>query len=351
MPSVRITSIVLIGACQAYLLSLPLFGPLMNLSGDSVDTYSTTFLVTHLAGVLLGGWMVDRIERRVLTAKIASIFLILAVFAFYFGYYILAAIIQGIFLGIAILIWGSILARSVKPWDRARTFAIGATLGNIFLLLIQYTGSNVVILAALPLLPVFLLPDIKFQVEEAVGINKMTFHFALPVMIFYTLGGFMYAVMEPAFRESGISTHVLFYIVVILIAGYLYDSFGRKFTSILGLVLLALSFTVFNKNMLVSAYLIQSSYGFLDVFSMIIWADLSLHGAEGKHYSIGIFAIVSSLLIGYKVVLWYHLNPFDFQSIALLLLLFAAISIGIVKEPMLSVEEYTKKASKLGDMK
>ena len=345
----KVILVVLIAAFVSYLLSFPLFGPLSESIPEKLaDMYYTVFLASHFVGIAIAGLIIDGVERRVLVLKILAAFLIAAVFLFYTGYYIIASAIQGASMGMLMVVWGTILSRVIKPWERAKILAIAAAIANVFLLFIQYSGNKNVFLAAIPLIPVFLLPEIKIDAGHSWRINRDIINFALPVAIFYILGGFMYAAMEPKFREAGISVHVLFYVIVILIAGYLYDKFGRKVVSIAGLLLLALSYVLFSRIMLLSSYLIQSSYGFIDVFSMIIWADLSHYGSEGKHYGIGVFTIVASLLAGYKIILWYGLNPFDFESIALTLLLLASISIAVVKEPMLSEEEYAVRAANLG---
>jgi MFS family permease len=301
-------------------------------------------------GIAVGGVFIDRVGRRVLLAKIVSIFLILAVFLYYFGYYIPSAVVQGISLGIFVVTFGSLMGRIIKPWERAKTFAVGASLANMFLLWIQHSGYENVFLATLPLAFVFILPELRLDtaVAQSGTMNRDIVYFIFPIIVFYVLGGFMYAAMEPEFREAGINIHVLFYVLVILIAGYLYDKFGRRIVTIAGLFLLALSYVLFNRNLLLSAYLIQSSYGFLDVFSMVVWTDLSNYGSEGKHYSIGVLTIVSSIFVGYKTLIYYSLNPFDFESLALILILLASISLAVVKEPMLSEEEYVSQAMRLG---
>jgi len=339
--------LILIMGFVSYLLSFPLFGPLTTNLQDA-EEYYTTFLLTHIVGISLGGFFVDRISRRVLVTKIIAIFLILAAASFYFGFFILAALIQGIFLGVYVVIWGSLIARIVKPWERAKTLAVGVAFANAFLLWIQYSNSSNVFLAVIPLIPVFFLPELNVKDMHVWTVNRDIFNFILPVAIFYILSGFMYAAMEPEFRSAGINVHALFYILIVLFAGYLYDRIGRKVVSIIGLSLLALSYVFFNRFLTLSAYLIQSSYGFLDVFSMIIWADLSYYGSEAKHYSIGVFTIVASILFGYKALIYYNLNPFDFESLALILLILASVSIAMVKEPMLSEEEYAARATRFG---
>lgn len=122
----------------------------------------------------------------------------------------------------------------------------------------------------------------------------------------------MYHSMEPTFRSMNINVHVTAYIFAILASGYLYDRIGRKITSIAGILLLALSFSAFPKLPVLSAYFIQSSYAFIDVFSMLIWADLSYFGSEARHYSVGISALVLSILSGYWFMSITELNPFDF---------------------------------------
>ena len=334
--------VIIIASFASYFLSFPLFGPLLStLPKNLLDTYFTMYLLFNIAGALVVGLFADRIRRKVLILKCFAVLLILAVFLYYYGCYLLASAVQGFVIGAHVVIWGTILARYVKPWRRAKTFAIGAAIANLFLLWVQYTGYSNIFISILPLIPIFVLPEIKTEVDVNVWkIDRNILNFSLPIVIFYILGGFMYAIMEPAFREAGISVHVLFYVLIILVAGYLYDKFGRRIVSITGLFLLALSCVLFSRNMLISAYLIQSSYGLIDVFSMIIWADIAKYGSEGKHYGIGFSIIIGSLLAGYKIVKIYTPSLVDITIIALILLIIAAVSVALVKEPMVSEEEY-----------
>ncbi|GEM_PF-1869392 len=345
----RAIIVILIASFASYFLSFPLFGPLSELVPKNLkDTYYTFYLLFHFVGIAITAFTIDVISKRVRVLKFLAALLILATLLFYVGKYIVASIIQGIAMGAQMVVWGSIISTAVKPWERAKTFSIAAAIANVFLLIIQYTGNKNLLLAITFLIPVFLLSEVKIVKNvQSWKINRNVISFAIPVIVFYVLGGIMYAYMEPKFKQSGINTHVLFYVFAILIAGYLYDKFERKNVTVFGLLLLALAYVLFSRSMLVSSYLIQSSYGFIDVFSMIIWADLSYYGSEGKHYGIGVSIVVASLLIGYKLARFY-LNPHDLESIALILLLVASIFTSIVKDPTLSEKEYAIRAAKIG---
>ncbi|WP_456478857.1 hypothetical protein [Geoglobus ahangari] len=342
--------VVVIAAFAAYFLSFPLYGPLLaDLPASLLESYLTTFMASTISGSLIAGTFADRVERKMAALKILAILLILAVFIYRSGHYIAASAIQGLAVGAHVVFWGALMSRKVKPWRRATVFAVSAAIANIYLLLVQHSGHVNQLLAALPLVPVLLLPEVRDKPSrETWSINRDVVNFALPIVVFYILGGFMYAEMEVAFREAGISVHVLFYVAVVVVAGYLYDRFGRKPVSIAGLLLLAASYVLFNRNLVLSALLIQSSYGFVDVFSMIIWADLARYGSEGKHYAIGFSVIMASLLAGYKAILYYSPKASDFEAIALILLIFASVLIALVREPKISQEDYLMRVREMG---
>ena len=336
-------ALLIVFSFGAFLLFFPNFGPasLKLIEVRDVDPYTffSSFYISHICGILLSAMLLDRVRGRVKLAKgVAALLVVLSALTFAAPLAILAV---GFAAGIFVVVMGSFLARFVEPWKRGRVFALGASLANLYLFLAGSVESLKALLAfaVLPLLLMAAAPEVEFEVRRA-EVNMDFLKFFFPVFIFYLLGGIMYADMEPVFRESGIEVHVLFYAVAILLAGYLYDTVGRKPVSMAGVLLLSLSFLLFPTSLALSAYLIQSAYAFIDVFAMVVWADLSRYGSEARQYGVGMLSITSAILLGLAMSRF-----FSFQIntlLAVLLLLFSAFFIGTAKEPLTSPEEYAR---------
>ena len=338
----------------SFLLTFPNFGPtsfaLINTHNIDARLYFTPFYVSHITGLLVSGTFVDKVSKRIRIAKISALIILFSAILSNF-YPLIAIALIGFFLGVLADVMGSLLGRIVKPWMRGSVIALGTSLANVFMFIFssfKMSTFDMTVLSTIPLIPIFLLPEVKLDKVEVKGLNSEMWKFVPPVVIFYLLAGFMYHTMEPVFRSAIVSMHVLAYVVTIVIAGVLYDRIGRKITTILGLFLLGLSFALFPKYPIISAYVIQSSYAFLDIFSILIWVDLAYFGTEGKHYGIGTSILVTSILLGYWIMNIFELNPFDFGFVSLILLIASAIFIASTKEPMLSPEEYILRAGGAG---
>lgn len=341
----RLIVLILAFSFVSFLLTFPNFGPtsfaLIEEHKIDAGLFFTIFYIAHIAGLLTAGMLIDKIERRVRIAKISALIVVFSSILSNF-YPLFSIALIGFFLGVFADVMGSLLGR-IKPWMRGTLVAFGVSLANIFMFLFsscKIPTFKMTILSALPLIPALLLPEVNLDRVEREDLNSDIWKFVPPIVIFYILAGFMYNSMEPVFREIVVGMHVLAYIVTIVIAGFLYDRIGRRITTILGLFLLGLSFALFPKIPIASAYLIQSSYAFLDIFSILIWVDLAYFGTEAKHYGIGTSILVASILLGYWIINLTKLNPFDFGFLSLILLIISAIFIASTREPMLSPDEY-----------
>ncbi|AKG91986.1 hypothetical protein GAH_00675 [Geoglobus ahangari] len=337
------TGAVLVFSYGCYLLSFQNLGPVLvnfaNAEGVDVFWLVNWIYVSHIAGIAFSAALLDRVVRRMELIKIMMVVLVLTVLAAAVD--VRAAIVSGFLAGIIVVASGSFLARHVVPWNRGKVFAIGASLANFyyFLFLSGERLGHLVLLSTLPLLLVLLLPRFDFAYRSA-HVNRDFVFYTVPVFTFYLLGGIMYGVMEPVFRENGISVHVLFYAFAILVAGYLYDRFGRKLTSIFGILFLTASFIMFPVYLQPSAYLIQLSYAFIDVFAMIIWADLSNFGSEARQYGLGMIIIASSIFFGF--MLSRHVGYPVNTALSAILLTLSAFLIGTLREPLTSPEDYVR---------
>ncbi len=346
----EIKTIVVAFSFTAFLLTFPNFGPvaieIVKEKGLNGLEFFTQYLLSHMFGIGVAGLTLDRVRRRIALSKIIAIMLIVFSVASYF--YPFSICLVGFFLGFTVVIMGSLLSRCVRPWMRGKILAAGAAMANVYLIAVghsTWTSFKLLFLGIFPLLFFFLLSEIEFDFVEERRINIEFVKFALPVMVFYVLSGIMYGKMEPVFLEEGIKTHVLFYAVAILVAGHIYDAFGRRPVSIFGIFLIAIAFASFPISHLASAYLIQSSYAFIDIFAMLVWADLSYYGSEAKQYGLGVFFIVFAIFVGFVVSQTVSIGYLLIEVI-LIMLLFSSILIVSAKEPMKSPEEYMEWARK-----
>lgn len=342
----EVAVIVLTFSFVSFLLTFPNFGPtsfaLIGEHGLDAGTFFTAFYLTHVFGLLVAGTFVDGVVCRVRVARLSALILVISFLLSNF-FPIIAILLVGFFLGIFADVMGGLLGRVVRPWRRGIVTALGISSANVFMFLFgtfKLDALKMTILSALPLLLTVFLPEVKLSRVERGGINSEILRFVPPIVIFYLLAGFMYHTMEPIFRKTLSSLHVLAYIVTIVIAGALYDRIGRKIPTLLGLFLLGVSFALFPRLPVVSAYIIQSSYAFLDVFSILIWVDLAYFGTESKHYGIGTSVLVASILSGYWIMNLLNLDPFDFGFLSLLLIVLSAMLVASAKEPMMSPEDY-----------
>lgn len=329
----------------SFLLTFPNFGPVSLRIIEATNTppylFFSQFYVFHILGIALSAILLDRVSERIRLLKIVTLILIISAFTALLNY--AAIMVIGFLMGIFVVILGTYFARFVEPWKRGRTFALGAFLSNVYLFLLTELTSlslqALVTLSVIPLLLVFLIPGQDFEGRKS-GINGRLVLFALPVFVFYLVGGVMYGIMEVAFRNAGISTHILFYAITILLAGIIYDRVGRKAVAIVGLIALSLSLLLFPSALVYSAHLIQSSYAFVDVFAMMVWADLSNFGAEARQYGIGMLFVTVPVYLGYVLS-----NLFTFQlstTVLVILIVLSAFLIGSAGEPLVSPDEYMR---------
>ncbi len=342
----NIVGFIFIFSYACFLLSLPNFGPvslkIIELRNVDPYIYFSLFYIFHISGIASSAFFLDKIENRIKLAKIITLLIIVFSFLLPYDYRFIAPI--GFLMGILIVIIGSFIARFVEPWKRGRIFAFGASLSNIYFFYFFYYKilenlKMLIFLSILPFVLFYILPSVNFEKRQS-NINRSFINFAIPIFVFYMLGGLMYGIMEPAFREKGISVHVLFYASAIILAGYLYDAVGRRIVSILGLLMLSASFLIFPENLLLSAYLIQLSYAFIDVFAMIIWTDISNFGSEARQYSLGMLFITTPIFLGFVITKFisFHLNTL----LAIMLLILSAFIIGTTKEPIISPKDYIR---------
>ncbi len=346
----EIKTILVVFSFTAFLLTFPNFGPvaieIIKEGGLNGLEFFSQYLLSHMFGIGVAAFTVDRVKKRITFSKITA--LLLFIFSVLSYFYPLLICFVGFFLGFTVVIMGSLLSRCVRPWMRGKILATGAAMANIYLIAVSnsdWTSLKLILLAVFPLLFFFILSEIEFDFVEERGINTEFAKFALPVVVFYVLSGIMYGKMEPVFLKEGIKTHVLFYAIAILLAGYIYDAFGRRPVSIFGIFLIAIAFVSFPISHLASAYLIQSSYAFIDIFAMLVWADLSYYGSEARQYGLGVFFIVFAIFIGFVVSQTISIG-YPLIEIILIMLLLSTILIVSAKEPMKSPEEYMEWARK-----
>ncbi len=339
-----LTSFLLVFSYGSFLLTFPNFGPvslkIIETFKVSSYTFFSYFYIFHIGGIIFSLIFLDRVENRIRLLKIAVSLLIAFAFLATLSYLAVAAV--GFLMGIFVVTFGSYFARFVEPWKRGRIFAVSAFMSNIYLYLfmnyVEYDFLPALILVSVaPLMLIYTIPEMTFEKVQS-NLNRKFVYFSLPVFVFYLIGGVMYGIMEEAFRKAGITTHILFYAVIIVFAGLIYDLIGRKSVAIAGLLAISASLLLFPSHLFYSAHLIQSSYAFVDVFGMVIWADLSRIGSEAKQYGIGMLFIVVPIYMGFILSSMF---PFEMHMIiAITLLVLSAFVIGLAEEPTTTPTDY-----------
>jgi len=152
----------LIFSFTAFLLSFPNFGPtalaLINEHGLDARFFFTAFFIPHIAGILVAGLFVDYTVRRMRVARVVAIGLIAATFALNITPLAFVPVI-GFLLGILVVLWGSLIARMIKPWKRGKILALSAALANVFLFFmssLDLPAFHLTALSAFSITPVLL---------------------------------------------------------------------------------------------------------------------------------------------------------------------------------------------------
>jgi DNA-binding CsgD family transcriptional regulator len=327
--------IISIGLFFGWLLSFPLQGPLfMKLTQvENLDPLSleTLFLLGHIIGLVIAG-IAGYFFRRCLKwfswAGIPCFLLSISITLTPGGAWGGIFAFLGFFAGFAIISWGSYFASGVLSYQRGRTFVLGAAIANLVLYLVNNLSGLtdirplVEILSLLSLaLPVFLaawrrknplnqiLPD-KGTQKAANPTSPWPF---LPfIFIIYAVGGMMYSVVgNVSSNPSGLLNFYTFipYVVLLFLAGAISDTFGRRFNSILGAIAVGVGFMLaglLSGNMqfvMVQTFMV-GGYAFLDTFTWVIAADLSISRRTPIYYSAvlgtNILAILTGVVLGGK---------------------------------------------------
>ena len=84
----------------------------------------------------------------------------------------------------------------------------------------------------------------------------------------------------------------------------------------------------------------RSSYAFIDVFAMMVWADISRVGSEARQYGIGMLFITVAIYIGFILSGFFTFHLSTLLAVSLLIL--SAFLIGSAKEPATSPAEYMR---------
>lgn len=323
-----------IGFFFGWLLSLPLYGPLLiRLSAireAPTNTVSVFFLLAHVGTLFTGGWFLSRAKpagspQRWTLVSAGSC--LLATVGFFFippAYWGWPLTVAGVASALYILHWASRFAAVVAPNRRGRTMALGMILANIFyglsLSLVPRLQAPMIALISLVLLalpfgwagsPKTRLPVAAESGEERgvhnSGVSRgIMGRLALLIVSFYVVGGLYYEVTLPYFAQlAAIDRYyrVVPYVLALAWAGYAADRQGRRLLAVLGVVAMGTSYALLPilpplARYFVGSSLIQLAFAAFDLFLWVSLADLSAGRKVFDIYGWGLGLNVSGIFLG-----------------------------------------------------
>ena len=318
-----------------WLYAFPMFGPiiagfLVGLKALDIEKGRVLqiFLFSMMVSSFVGGFLVDKLRRRVILIWIPTVAASLLTFSFIWLTKIVVvfpfSLLLGFVAGIIPAAWGAYFADNTLPEDRGRIMGISAGLSMpiAYLFLISEpfeiggsANSELIIIGALylvTLLTLILRPQEKAQeIFESRGKRgagaKQLVLYASPIFLFYLVAGILLSIVFPTIQDH-VRNEVFYLIWSVpflfgsIIAGILLDMVGRKLPTIVGLAITGVSVAILGiigiRMSHVCIVLLAVGFSFVTITSFIIWADLAPTKGRGIYYGVGFGLMASATMLG-----------------------------------------------------
>jgi DNA-binding CsgD family transcriptional regulator len=323
-----------IGLLFGWLLSFPLQGPILGevALNSGIDPLPAVigFLLGHIVGLVVSALIGSRYPvtlRWFSVSGFACLLLTLLATTIGASHFVPLFFFMGLFASPIIICWGSIFTRSVIPHFRGRVMVAGIAIANIILYtniqLSSQVSADTLLLLTLPLLVAASailfrqfrsIEKIKEQKQIADSPVKIVSYWPLLPFIFgvNTVGGLMYSIVSASWSAPGISHvySVLPYIVLVVVAGVVADSFGRRSVAIIGTLIVGFGFMLYgisNAILLpvVTHTMLIGGFAFMDAFTWIVPADLARKKRVPLFYggilSVNVLAVLVGLILSDKL--------------------------------------------------
>jgi len=345
--------IIALGGLFGWLLSLPLFGPvLLTGFGEEAPRLSMWFLSSNFGAFLFFAWVLRRYVLSRRWGAGLSVVLFLGTLAIvpvdrYFpeALPVLPALF-GIFAAGVIACWWRWFITVAQPGERGRILALSMILSNLILFVVSLAGSLNLVVAALGAVSALLLPLAAFVLagdggtsdpqmvqagsgKSVIESRRILVIVCLFMVVTYAVGGMMYNYIRPHLQapEFALGLELLPYMLILPIAGMVADRRGRRplaFFAITGLGLGHLCFVFLSGTgqWAGTTLFLQGGFGFLDVFAWVVLADLSaLLGLWAAFAGFGVMvgAILLGVLLTPGALIWFdEVHLVTFLSLAFL---------------------------------
>jgi len=296
--------IMALGGLFGWLLSVPLFGPVLyTIVEAEASRLSVFFLASHATALLLLVWVLRRSTLFVQWGKVLSACLlacalaILPVYRYAPDVLSMLSVLYGMLAAMVIVCWWQWFIRTAQPGERGRVLALSMLLANLifyFVGLLVEISPVVVVTAAVSAL---LLPLGAFRIggdadtlarstlesmDAVPGSTRILMTVCVFLVFTFSVGGIMYNYIYPHLETLvfGIFLEFAAYTSVVLLAGIVADNRGRRAlphfaVTGLGLGYLCFIFLSGTIQSIASTVFLQGGFGFLDLFAWVVLADLS----------------------------------------------------------------------------
>ena len=309
-----------------WLLTFPFSGPVLSAvvpQSDTAANLALIFIGAHGITLLATGLLVKQRfwEKMLLIGAslcgVGHFFLLVTGLAWYPQF---AMAIMGLGSAVFVLGWTHPYSMGIRPESRIKTMAATIILANIILFLLNFLSNYIsptssLVVSLIPLAGA-LYYSRQIQLNESTPAKKepgplpakhISF-VCIFILMIYINGGFLYNLIYPTVEAVPGSHYfkLLAYIAVLIVIWMMDSRIKKTLLVYLGASVMGLAFVLFGLfggSVLGSAIislLVESSFGFIDLFTWTIPAAISyLYKSSFRVYGIILSVNVSSIFIGY----------------------------------------------------
>lgn len=312
--------ILTLGFAYGATIVFTFFGPiLIKISGDNAATLSIFAVTSHVVGFFLKP---NKVERQIKFFYIyIAILLPLILFFYRMPYYfqIIVTILYPYMIGRIGCFWTYKANHLIPSSKRGKLISASLLISFIILyftnMLIPLFSekASLILPGILSSLTVFLYSKIDKKYYNSNSVNdeiitkKSTAYFMfLFLIVIYIAGGVTYNGIYPSFKPYEYIDryyNVFFYIISIVIAGFILDRYGRKIAFLIGVSFLGISFTFFTMPSSVTTYFVtqtflQAGWAFVNSFGWSFSWDMARDSNKDLLFPRGIASMLLGAAIG-----------------------------------------------------
>ncbi len=355
--------IIILGSTFGSMITFPVFGPvLLHMVGLKYVLLMSSFSLLFLTiGYLIKPFYMEIKSNILLLLSFVSAFLLGISFFLPLWMQFLAIALFSFSAGRIIVFWSKLMFKEVSINDRAKVISMGLFFAYGFL----YLTNVIISFIPKPITPLF---SVLLILIAAVLLKKDSTDNMIPmpavldrtvpipwilfslIFLIYITAGITYAEVYPG-RTSYPSLdrfyNVLPFVLAVNVAGYISDTWGRKYSLFIGISLLGISFSFFlMESSIISYFLIQSiieiAWAFLDLYVLVVIADIAERLNRREYYTFGLAFFSSGTLFGAilcTITRNIGINQTVYALLAHLPLFIAVAFLGRIPETLKKQEE------------